>query len=26
VFRKREGTGAEWLRESLTLLDELYNP
>jgi len=25
-FRKREGTGAEWLRESLTLLDALYNP
>lgn len=25
-FRKREGTGAEWLRESLALLDELYNP
>jgi hypothetical protein len=26
IFRKREGTGAEWLRESLTLLDDLYNP
>lgn len=26
TFHKREGTGAEWLRESLTLLDELYNP
>jgi hypothetical protein len=25
-FHKREGTGVEWLRESLELLDELYNP